>query len=128
MKKPLLLDTDVFVDYLRGLPEAVAFIKANVDRISLSTIVAAELYAGVRGEDELPRLDKLLSLFPVLPVTAAIARAGGLYKRDYSKSHGVGLADALIAATSEEHNAELKTFNVKHFPMLKNLKPPYGKE
>jgi len=53
--------------------------------------------------------------------------AGGLYKRDYGKSHGVGLADAILTATAEAENAELKTLNTKHYPMLKGLRPAYKK-
>jgi len=61
-----------------------------------------ELYAGVRGDDELNTLDSLVSLFRVVTVSPALARAGGLFKRDYAKSHGIGLADAIIAATTEK--------------------------
>lgn len=128
MKNGLLLDTDVLVDFLRGQPDAVAYVKAQADRISLSSIVAAELYAGAKDDDELSRLDELLSLFPVIPVTIDLARSAGLHKRNYCKSHGVGLADALIAATAETLDAELKTLNIKHYPMLKGLKPPHVKE
>ena len=53
--------------------------------------------------------------------------SGRLYRRDYGKSHGVGLADAILAATTETENAELKTLNTKHYPMLKGLRPPYKK-
>jgi predicted nucleic acid-binding protein len=106
----------------------VAYVKAHADRVILSPIVAAELYAGVRDGEELGRLDELLALFPVIPVTAALARSAGLYKRDYFTSHGTSLADALIAATAEAQQAELKTLNVKHYPMLKGLKPPYVKK
>ncbi len=128
MNRRLLLDTDVFVDFLRGQPDAVAYVKAQADRISLSSIVVAELYAGAKDNDELSRLDELLSLFPVIPVTMDLARAAGLHKRDYGKSHGVGLADAIIAATAETLDAELKTLNIKHYSMLKGLKPPYVKK
>ena len=128
MNNRLLLDTDVLVDFLRGQPDAVAYVKSEADRISLSAIVVAELYAGARDDDDLRRLDDLMSLFPVIPVTADLARAAGLLKRDYSKSHGVGLADAVIAATAEALEAELKTLNVKHYPMLKGLQPPYVKK
>ena len=41
--------------------------------------------------------------------------------------HGVGLADALLAATAESENAELKTLNTKHYPMFQDLKPAYTK-
>ena len=127
MAEPLLVDTDVLIDFLRGDTQAVSFVNANSSRIILSSIVVAELYAGVKGEPELTVLENFVSLFPVIPVSSDIAKAGGLYKRDYGKSHGVGLADAIIAATCQAENAELKTLNVKHYPMLKDIKPTYKK-
>ncbi len=123
----LLLDTDVLVDFLRGHRKAVAFVTTRSTRIILSSIVVAELYAGVRGEREQVVLEELLSLFPVVPVSGEIAKKGGLYRRDYGKSHGVSLADAILAATAEAEDAELKTLNVKHYPMLKGLRPAYTK-
>ena len=127
MARSTLLDTDVLVDFLRGYSKAVALINALSDRIILSSIVVAELYAGVKGDDEQNALEAFVSLFRVVPVSAEIAKAGGLYKRDYAGSHGVGLADAILAATVEAENAELKTLNIKHYPMLKGLRPAYTK-
>jgi len=123
----LLLDTDVLVDFLRGQSKAVAFVTTRSTRIILSSIVVAELYAGVRGDGEQAALEELISLFRVVPVSGEVAKKGGLYKRDYGKSHGVGLADAILAATAEAENAALKTLNVKHYPMMKNLKPAYAR-
>jgi len=127
MKGSILLDTDVLVDFLRGHGKAVAFVNAHSARIILSSIVVAELYAGVKGDEERAALDGFVSLFRVVPVSAEIAKAGGLYKCDYGKSHGVGLADAILAATAEVEDAELKTLNTKHYPMLKGLRPTYRK-
>ena len=127
MAELILLDTDVLVDFFRGHSKAVAFVNAHSPRIILSSIVVAELYAGVKGDAEQVALENFISLFRVVPVSAEIARAGGLYKRDYGKSRGVGLADAILAATAEAENAELKTLNTKHYPMLKGLKPAYKK-
>lgn len=127
MAEPIVVDTDVLVDFLRGHPKAVTFINTHSLRIILSSIVVAELYAGVKGDAEQIALDNFVSLFRVIPVTPEIAKTGGLYKRDYSKSHGVGLADAIMAATAESEKAELKTLNAKHYPMLKGLRPAYKK-
>jgi predicted nucleic acid-binding protein len=127
MTKPILLDTDVLIDFFRGHDKAVTFIKKYNTRIILSSIVIAELFAGVKEDAEQDALQNFLSLFRVVPVHTEIAKAGGLYKRDYGKSHGVGLADAILAATAEVENAELKTLNIKHYPMLKGLKPAYNK-
>jgi len=127
MAKSILIDTDVMVDFLRGHPKAVAIVQTSSNRIILSSIVVAELYSGVRGNDELNTLDHLISLFRIIPVSTILAKSGGLYKRDYAKSHGIGLADAIIAATADSENAELKTLNTKHYPMFKGLTPPYTK-
>ena len=127
MAGSLLLDTDVLVDFFRGYSKAVTFVNANSFRIILSSIVIAELYAGVKGDAELSALENFVSLFRVIPVTSEIAKTGGLYKRDYGKSHGIGLADAIIAATCDAENAALKTLNIKHYPMIKGLTPTYKK-
>lgn len=123
----ILVDTDVLIDFLRGNAKAVAFFNEFSNRIVLSPIVVAELYAGVKGIAELAVLENFVSLFRVVPLTAEIAKIGGLYKRDFGKSHGVGLADAILAATAEAENATLKTLNVKHYPMLSGLEPAYHK-
>jgi hypothetical protein len=127
MAGSILLDTDVLVDFFRGYTDAITFVSAYSDRIILSSIVIAELYAGVKGDVEQAALESFISLFRVVPVSAEIAKAGGLYKRDYGKSHGVGIADAILAATAEAENVELMTLNTKHYPMLKRLKPAYKK-
>ena len=127
MKRPILPDTDVLVDFFRGRSKAVAFINSHSDRISLSAVVVAELFAGAKGSAEEGRLEEFVSLFRVVPVNAEIAKAGGLYKSKFGKSHGVGLADAILAAAVEAENADLKTLNTKHYPMLKGLSPAYKK-
>jgi hypothetical protein len=121
------LDTDVLVDFLRGHEEAAAFVSANVDRILLSALVVAELYSEVKGEVEEAALDDVVGLFRVVEIAAEVAKAAGLYRHDYGKSHGVGLADALLAATAEAEGAELATLNTRHYPMLKGLRPAYRK-
>lgn len=127
MDRPLLVDADVLIDYLRGVPESVACLRSQADRVVLSAIVVAELYAGVKGDAEQETLDEVVSCWRVVPVTPEIARAAGLLKRDYGRSHGVGLADAILAATAQAEGADLCTLNVKHYPMLKGLRPPYTK-
>jgi predicted nucleic acid-binding protein len=126
MTPKFLIDTDVLVDFLRGFPVAIEYIKTHSEDIIISAISVAELYAGVK-DSEREQLDALISLFEVIPITQEIAVTGGLLKQQYFKSHGVGLADAIIAATSISINATLKTLNIRHFPMLKGLKAPYSK-
>ena len=130
MPQPVLLDTDVLVDFLRGHSSAIACLEEFADRGILSAVTVAELYAGVRGGEEDPEqtaLANLLSQFRVVAISGAVAKLGGLYKRDYGAKHGLGLADAIIAATATLESASLKTLNTKHYPMFDTLEPAYRK-
>lgn len=121
----LLIDTDVLVEYLRGRSEDVEYLEGLTSDLYISAISVAELFAGVRDDEEEKSLKQFLLAFVVLPVTEKTARLGGLYRRDYGGSHGTGLADALIAGTSEENGADLVTFNRRHFPMGSKITVPY---
>jgi len=124
MAERLLFDTSILVDYLRDVYDAVEYVESRTGPLLLSTIVVAELHAGVR-DDEREQLATTLGAFRIHPVTLSIAEQGGLYKRDYQPSHGVGLADALIAATAHAAEAHLVTLNERHFPMLEDVIVPY---
>jgi len=126
MAEPLLLDTDVIIDYLRGLPEAINFLENLDNHLLLSSISVAELYAGVRVGKEMQTLEQFLAAFEIIPVDREIAIKGGLYRGKYGPSHSTGLADALIAATAKIKLAKLVTLNTKHFPMVK-VQMPYPK-
>ena len=83
MSNRFLVDTDVLIDYLRGERKAVDYVKKHAGEMTISVISVAELYAGVRENEERQELDDFIGLFPILPVTPEIAQIGGLYKRDY---------------------------------------------
>jgi predicted nucleic acid-binding protein len=93
----------------------------------MSAVTLAELYAGVREGPERTELDLFVLAFELVDVDRAIALKGGLYRRDYRKSHNIGLPDALIAATAEIKRATLVTLNKKHYPMLGSVIVPYQK-
>lgn len=124
-----LIDTDVLIDYLRGRPEAIKILeKITKDSICcISPITIAELYVGVREGNERSILDQFIQEFQVAEINERVARQGGLFRRDFGKSHGIGLADALIAATAEDLDLKLLTLNKKHYPMIKNIHVPYQK-
>ena len=121
-----LVDTDVLIDYLRGVPAAVDALLA-LDEVSVSVVSVAELFAGFRGAREQADIGRLLAECQVLPVTEDVAREAGLLKKKYFASHSVQLPDALIAATALAHDLALVTLNVKHYPMVAGLAPAYSK-
>lgn len=126
----LLIDTDVLIDHLRGFGPAVTLLSSSTSPMCLSAISVAELYQGVRGgtEDREQRtLVRFLDGFEIISVSPEIARAAGLLRRGYGASHGIGLADAVMAATAHSLGARLMTLNVKHYPMFESLTPAYAK-
>lgn len=122
-----LFDTDVIIDYLRGDKQAIDYFESFDGDFYISAITIAELYSGVKGVQEREELDYFTSLFSVLPLTSEIAIVGGLLRKKWHASGGMGLADALIAATANVHKMSLISLNEKHFGMLENLLVPYRK-
>ena len=123
----LVIDTDVLIDYLRDQPQAVAFLEGSDQLLAASVVTLAELYVGVREGDERQRLDAFVTAFELLPLHRDAAVQAGLWRRQYGRSHGTGLADTLIAATVQAAGATLATLNRRHFPMLANVLVPYAK-
>lgn len=120
-----LLDTCILIDFFRGNEKAAQFLDKLDDPPYLSALTVAELYAGVREGKERTMLDNLMQYLPIIPLNDEAAVKGGLYRRQYGKSHGVGIVDALLAASAECNNLILATHNLKHFPMIENVYCPY---
>ena len=123
-----LLDTTVAVDHLRGDEGAVDLLRRLVEDdevLAASEVVRFELVAGVQ-EDELAALEQFFSAVSWVAVGEEVARAAGALARNYRPAHsGIDAADYLIAATALLLEAKLLTTNVRHFPMLPGLRPPY---
>ena len=128
MAARFLVDTDVLIDYLRGRERATKFLEDLKGDLLVSSITVAELYSGVRGVEEERALDQFLQAFLVVEVDQAIAKKAGRYRHEFSKSHGTGLADALIAASAESRHAILVSLNRRHFPMVKGMRVPYAQD
>lgn len=125
----LVLDTSVLIDHLRGHShEATELVYQAIDRgdeLWSCEVVRAEVLSGMRrGEDAITR--DLLGLLSWVAVDDSLAEAAGALGRRFLRSHpGIDVADLLVAAATELLGAELKTTNVKHFPMFKGLRAPY---
>jgi predicted nucleic acid-binding protein len=127
MARPVLVDTDILIDYLRGHAQAARWLEGLKQPARISVLSITELYAGVRDGEERETLDRFLEAFDWVGVDGEIARQAGLYRRDFGKTHGTGLADAVIAACAQAAQATLATLNTRHFPMLDDVVRPYQK-
>ena len=69
MAERLLIDTGVLIEYLRVRDRAVEYLDGLHADLHVSVVSIAELFAGVRGEDEEASLKQFLLTFTVLPIT-----------------------------------------------------------
>jgi predicted nucleic acid-binding protein len=118
----MLVDSDVLIWHLRGLPCATRRLD-RLPRLKISVITYLELLQGMRSRAELLAVQKSLAVRDTecLPVTPAITDRAVDLMEQMSLSHGLMLGDALIAATALELDLMLITGNIKHFIPIKGL-------
>lgn len=118
MTRGYCVDSDILIDYLRGIAEAKSFLmNAGKDvMLYISAVSIAELYAGKETRDEKKRIaiERFLTNFQVIAVDAPLARAAGELRRDYAGP----FADMIIAASARAYGLTLATRNIKHFSAL----------
>lgn len=114
-----LIDTDIVIDHFHGHQAALDYFAETLaagETLAISVVTLTELLSGMRsGEEE--RTERLLAMFHLANINAAIGRQAGIYLQKFRRSHYLELGDALIAATAAHLGAELNTRNYKHYPM-----------
>ena len=126
----ILLDTDVMVDILRGYEPARQWLEsATSQEIGVPGLVAMELLQGCQNGREQKRLEKALSAYLLYWAEPQDCARALKNFAAYRLSHQLGLLDALIAETAVGFDAELATFNTKHYKILKDLRTiqPYAR-
>jgi predicted nucleic acid-binding protein len=108
----LLIDTDIFVDHIRGSRR----LATSGHRVWYSVMTRCELFAGARPDEE--ALRTLLAPFHEILVGRRIAERAGKVRRET----GARIADAIIAATALEHDLMLLTRNRRHFERIPDLR------
>lgn len=112
----VLVDTDIFIEVLRGRnPDLVRrwVALAGADALLFySPVTVAELIHGVE-ESERPDLLLRFEEMSCAPLDLEVGLQAGTYLQRFHRSHGLQVADALIAV----YGMRLWTRNRKHFPM-----------
>jgi predicted nucleic acid-binding protein len=116
----VLVDSDILIEVSRGKDQYIlsrwTALGQSDNLILYSPVSVAELWAGVRPRE----YEMLTGLFRALvcaPIDNETGRRAGDYLRQYRKSHGVELGDALVASAASLNAAQLWTRNRKHYPM-----------
>ena len=116
----LLLDAAFVIDYLRGLPEAVARfarIFENGEDAFINEIVTCEVRTGLRDQDA-HRLESFLRPIEFSqPGPEVAVRAGAWRAEARRRGFQLSLPDALIAAGADALGAAVLTRNVRDFAL-----------
>ncbi|HXP28420.1 MAG TPA: type II toxin-antitoxin system VapC family toxin [Solirubrobacteraceae bacterium] len=116
---PLLLDTTVLIDALRGRAAAERLRELRgAERVPwICAVNVEEVIRGARDTEE-PFVERFLSGLQLAPLGRVEGERAGRWRRDYARE-GITLqqADCLIAAAAVGVEAQLATGNPKHFPM-----------
>ena len=124
----LVLDSSVIIDHLRGDDRARRLISAAFtagDELWSVTAARVEILGGIRSGEE-RETHRLLAMISWLDVTTDVADLAGRYAARFRRSHGaIDTVDYLLAAAVDVLGAELRTQNVRHFPMIPDLAPAY---
>ncbi|HEV8148041.1 MAG TPA: type II toxin-antitoxin system VapC family toxin [Bryobacteraceae bacterium] len=120
MSGQVLLDSDVVIEVLRrknaDLLTQWFALGESQSQVYYSPITVAEVWRGAR-EAEFEATATLFSSISCLVADAAVGRVAGDYLKLYAASHGLEIADAMIAATAFRYGLRLWTRNRKHYPM-----------
>jgi len=120
-----LIDTNVFSRVFTGDKAVKEFIETLP--AAVCTVVYVECLQGSKSNREKRIVESYLARFELCHLTADASTRTIDLIRTYSNTHGLLLADALIAATCLKRNLTLVTYNVNDFQFvqgLKYLKPP----
>ncbi len=115
----MLVDTDIFIDLLRGFEPSASFFNENKE-IIFSAITEAELLAGQQCKDAVIRekIFHFLSQFEKIPVGNPLVQIAADLRRKYD----LELPDAIIAASAFLNNATLITRNIRDFQKIREIK------
>lgn len=123
MNEPMLIDTDVLIDAARGSAEAIAVLAQIEQRASLavSVVTYMELVVGCRNKAELRAVDRFLKRFEIVRLNERISDQAVDLLRHYRLSHGLLIADAIVAATALSMDRPFVSKNQRDYAFIPGL-------
>ena len=121
-KIKLIVDTDIIIDYLKGVKPARELFKSKDIVIYCSILSKKELLSKVGLSDsERKKIMNLISRLKVLKIDNDINQKYMLLINRYGERQS-SIVDYLIAATAWAKNLPLLTRDIKHFKKIKEIK------
>jgi len=119
----IIVDTDILIDVGRGDDFAVTYLE-NLETgsmIAISTITQMELIIGCQNKKELRTTERFLGRFEILSLNEQISNVAVELLREYRLSHGLLIADAIIAATAISFKVPFVSKNQKDYRFIDTL-------
>jgi predicted nucleic acid-binding protein len=117
----MLLDTNIIIELFKGNAAILKSLE-NKEELFISSVTVMELYFGALNKKELSKIKEALKAFKILHFNELISLKATELVEVYSKSHGLMIPDAIIAATAIVNSTPLATLNLKDFRYIKELK------
>ncbi len=123
MASSTIVDTEIIIDVGRGISEAANCLQElkSSSRLSISVVTQMELIVGCLNKSELRTLEKFLQQFDVIRIDQPISDKAVDLLRLYRLSHGLLIADGLIAATAIIYESSFITKNQRDYRFIQNL-------
>lgn len=120
-KIKLLVDTDIIIDYLKGVKTAKEIFRSRDIDIYCSVLSKKELLSkpGLKDSERI-RIIKLMVRLKVVKIDENINKKYMLLIKKYGRRDMI--VDYLIAATAWAKNLPLLTRNRRHFEFIKEIK------
>ncbi len=120
----VIVDTDILIDVGRGDEMAIAYLESleKGKVLAVSAVTYMELIVGCKNKREQQAVKRFMKRFEVIALTEAITEKAVEMLLEYRLSHGLLIADALIAATAIERNVPLVSKNQRDYRFIDELK------
>ncbi|WP_334770990.1 type II toxin-antitoxin system VapC family toxin [Nostoc sp.] len=123
MANSTIVDTDILIDAGRGVLETVNCLqnlKAS-SGLEISIITQMELMIGCANKAQLQTLENFLNQFYIIKIDQTVSDTAVDLLRSYRLSHGLLIADSLIAATAIVENCPFITKNQRDYRFIPGL-------
>jgi len=123
MSDQVLVDTDIFIDVGRDVTQAIEYLQQieNRSTVLVSTVTQMELIIGCQNKTELQKVERFLKRYEIVKINESISETAVDLLRQYRLSHGLLIADAIIAATAINMGEPLASKNQRDYRFIENL-------
>jgi predicted nucleic acid-binding protein len=120
----VVVDTDILIDAGRGVNEAVICLQRleSQSALAVSAVTQMELLVGCRNKSEMQQVEQFLKRFIPLKLSERVSDIGLELLKQYRLSHGLLIADSLIAATAIAFDVEFITKNQRDYRFIAGLR------